>query len=137
MVDLPPAPSGQKKKKEIIEVVRITSFSHRLADQQMHQMMGCSCRIGCSNTCRRIRDIFSTIFSIELKPPFLSCHHITSRKKSHFGNLAGRGVLQQKKVQLMSAEVDSICTFTMSVVLGVPKIKRNLIYTFSDDPLVQ
>lgn len=43
--------------------------------------------------CCRIRDIFFTIFSIELKPLSLSCHHNASRKKSHFENLAGEGVL--------------------------------------------
>lgn len=45
----------------------------------------------------RIRDTFSTIFNMELKPPSRSCHHIISRKKSHFGNLAGEGVLTAKE----------------------------------------
>lgn len=93
--DLPPAPSGQKKKRW--KSSEITSSSHHLADQQTHQMIACSVELDVP-TCVVESEIYFLLFSI-----LNWSHHLWTAitwpigKKSHFGNLAGEGVLPAKE----------------------------------------
>lgn len=91
------ASSTQWTKEEEMEVIRNHIFLSSLGRSANTPNDCVFCGIGCSNMCSRIRDIFSTIFNTELKPSSLNCHHMTNRKKSHFGNLAGEGVLPAKE----------------------------------------